>query len=205
MKRLIKIFVFLTLSLIIHLGVSQLFTGSTVSRQAYRQVHVSLVSQKAPEKPQIPEQPKPQPKPKPKPKPKPEPRPEPVPEPQEAPEEEIEPAPESVTPAEPVESVSAVDSRMAAEIYERQVLNIIRKNLRYPANARRRGIEGTVTVRFTILGSGEVSGVRIVRSSGANVLDKATLEAIGRCGFPPPPGGRVELSIPITFRLTEEM
>ncbi len=220
MKRTIRILVFVLLSAFIHMGVSHLLEGMTVSRQKYEPVQVTLVSQKSPEKTIVAEtqkpetKPKPEPKPKPKPKhePKPAPKPEPLPEPEpqepvEVPEEVKEPESESEASAlkEPSREVSAVDSRVVAAAYERQVAEIIRHNLQYPANARRRGIEGTVLVRFIIESPGRAADTRIVQSSGATILDRNALETIMKCSFPPPPGGTVELSLPITFRLTGEM
>jgi protein TonB len=205
MKRLTKIIVFLSLSMFIHLGISHLFAGSTVSRQAYSPVKVSLVSRQTPEKPVVHQEPKPKPRPEPRPKPKP--VPEPVPqEPKDVPEEKSEPVIESETPVpqEPSPEVSAIDSQTAALIYENRILDIIRKNLKYPGNARRRGIEGTVFVRFTIQGTGVATDIRIVNSSGAALLDKASLEAIRKCSFPPPSRDSVTLQVPITFRLVGE-
>ena len=213
MKRPIRILVFVLVSMAIHLGVTHLFEGMAVSRQSYEPVQVTLVSQKSPEKTIVAETPKPEPKPKPKPKlkPKPEPVPEPVPEPEpqepvEVPEEASEPVMESEPSVleEPSHEISAVDSRMIAAAYESQVAEIIRRNLQYPANARRRGIEGTVLVRFVIEDRGRTADILIVQSSGAPILDRNALETIVKCSFPPPPGGSVELSLPITFRLIGE-
>jgi periplasmic protein TonB len=212
MRRPIRILAYLTLSLLIHLGVSQLFAGSAVTRQAPRTVKVALVSQAAPQKPAVAQQPKPrqEPRKKQEPLPRPEP-PKPVAEPVKESEPPVspEPPPVATSPAsaapEPTPAVSAIDAATAADIYQRKVLDIIRHNLKYPGNARRRGIEGTVSVRFTIHGSGSVGEIQIVRSSGAALLDKASLETIRRCAFPPPPRASMTLNVPITFRLTEEM
>ncbi len=219
MKRPIRILAFVLVSAVIHMGVSHLLEGMTVNGRTYEPVQVTLVTQKAPEKTIVAEPPKPEPKPKqkpkPKPKPKPEPKPvpkpEPVPEPEpqeplEVTEEAAEPVIESEPSAlqDPAREISTVDSRMVAAAYERQVAQIIRRNLLYPANARRRGIEGTVLVRFVIEDRGRAADIRIVESSGAPILDGNALETIMKCSFPPPPGGSVELSLPITFRLIGE-
>ncbi len=203
MKRPIRILAFVLVSVVIHMGVSHLLEGMTVSRRTYEPVQVSLVSQKAPEKTMVAEPPKPEPKPKPElmPVPKPEPQ-----ESREVSEEAAEPVIESEPSAfeESTHEISTVDSRMVAAAYERQVAEIIRHNLQYPANARRRGIEGTVLVRFVIEDRSRAADIRIVQSSGAPILDGNVLETIMKCSFPPPPGGRVELSLPITFRLIGE-
>jgi len=206
MKRLIRFLFFVLLSAVIHMGASRLLEGMAVHRQTYEPVQVALVSQKAPEKTIVPETPKPKPKPEPKPKPKSAPKPAPQ-EPAGVPEEVTETVIEGEASAlqEPSHRACAIDSRMISAAYERQVAEIIRHNLQYPANARRRGIEGTLLVRFVIEVRGRAAEIRIVQSSGAPILDRNALETIMKCSFPPPPGGSVELSLPITFRLTGEM
>lgn len=209
MKRPIRILAFVLVSAVMHMGVFHLFEGIAVNRPAHEPVQVSLVSQKAPEKTILAESPKPKPKPEPRLEPKPvqDPAREPEPqEPREAPVEAAEPVIKSKTSAfeEPSHEIGTVDSRIVAAAYERQVAEIIRRNLQYPSNARRRGIEGTVLVRFVIEGRGRAADIRIVRSSGARILDRNALESIAKCSFPPPPGSSVEISLPITFRLIKE-
>jgi protein TonB len=48
----------------------------------------------------------------------------------------------------------------------------------YPAEASRRGIQGTVTVEFTIEKSGASKKIRVLRTSGSEALDSAIVEAI---------------------------
>ena len=78
---------------------------------------------------------------------------------------------------------------------------------RYPAAARRRGIEGEVLVRVAVALDGRAERVVILRSSGSALLDKAAVEALERWRFEParaagqPVAATVE--IPVTFRLTE--
>ena len=78
---------------------------------------------------------------------------------------------------------------------------------RYPTVARRRGIEGTVTLEVRVDGAGLPERVAIARSSGSTLLDEAALEAVRRWRFRPalrsgePVAGIV--TVPITFRLLE--
>ena len=78
---------------------------------------------------------------------------------------------------------------------------------RYPAAARRRGVEGQVLVQVAVSAEGKVEGVELLRSSGNSLLDRAALEALARWRFEParaagqPVAGTVE--IPVTFRLTD--
>ncbi len=49
---------------------------------------------------------------------------------------------------------------------------------RYPKVARAMGIEGTAVVRFRLEPSGQVERVEVVRSSGSEILDRASLETV---------------------------
>ena len=65
--------------------------------------------------------------------------------------------------------------------------------------ARGRG-RGEVWVRFTVEASGQVSGVRVVRSSGDAGVDQAGLSAVQRAApFAPPPGGGMTFDVPLAF------
>jgi periplasmic protein TonB len=88
--------------------------------------------------------------------------------------------------------------------YNRLIVDIISRNRHYPDSARRRGIEGTVDVRLTIDRTGHASDVRVVKTSGAGILDRASVRTIQGCSFPPPPLDSVTLPITITFRLVDE-
>lgn len=78
---------------------------------------------------------------------------------------------------------------------------------RYPTVARRRGIEGTVTLEVWVDGAGLPERVALARSSGSSLLDEAALETVRRWRFRPalragePVAGIV--TVPITFRLLE--
>lgn len=77
----------------------------------------------------------------------------------------------------------------------------------YPTVARRRGIEGTVTLEVRVDSTGLPERVALARSSGSSLLDEAALEAVRRWRFRParragePVAGIV--TVPITFRLLE--
>ena len=83
----------------------------------------------------------------------------------------------------------------------------IERHKTYPAQARRRGLEGEVRVGFVVECDGSISRVEVVGSSGSNLLDEAaaaTLQQIRR--LPPLPGSlrlaRLRLELPMVFRLT---
>ncbi|MGQ4273353.1 energy transducer TonB family protein [Terrihabitans sp. B22-R8] len=61
---------------------------------------------------------------------------------------------------------------------------------------------GTVHVSFTILASGQVTGVRVTGSSGNPALDAAARDAVTSASIPPIPAGmagRMNLGVPIRF------
>lgn len=72
----------------------------------------------------------------------------------------------------------------------------------YPAAAERRGIQGRLTVEATIAADGRLAGVRLVRSSGSSILDKAGLNLL-REVFPieNPLLHSFTVVIPITYQL----
>ncbi|WP_420407547.1 TonB family protein [Hoeflea sp.] len=92
----------------------------------------------------------------------------------------------------------------AVSNYPGKVASKLRRALRYPREARREGIKGTVVVAFTISRNGSVGGVRIARSSGSAVLDRAASEAVRRAApFRPIPDAagrsRWSFSVPLAF------
>ncbi len=69
----------------------------------------------------------------------------------------------------------------------------------YPVLARRRGIEGTVYVGFRIGPEGDPMEIEILKSSGHNILDTATLNVVKKAAPYPYIKSRVE--VPIIYRL----
>jgi len=81
----------------------------------------------------------------------------------------------------------------------RLLRNAIEKAKKYPAIAKRRGLEGTVITEFSINSKGFPENIRIAKSSGFQILDSATKDTILRSAPLPHFNGLIE--IPITFRL----
>lgn len=80
---------------------------------------------------------------------------------------------------------------------------------RYPPESRRRGDEGTVTLRFKIDGQGRLLSFELVSRSGRTALDQATLQMIRRAEpLPPPPpelltNGTLEVVAPFAYTLQD--
>jgi len=85
------------------------------------------------------------------------------------------------------------------------MMNFIRKNMRYPASARRMGIDGTVYVSFVVGKDGSIADVKVLRGISAD-CDK---EAVRVVQMMPPwkPGKQngknvfVRFNLPIKFKL----
>ncbi|RVU30627.1 energy transducer TonB [Neptunomonas marina] len=79
---------------------------------------------------------------------------------------------------------------------------------RYPRSARKDGVTGTATVRFTIQKNGRVIVPRLLNSSGDERLDKEALAMLQRASpFPRIPAelgeNSLDLTLPIEFSLNK--
>ncbi len=141
-------------------------------------------------------EPKPKPTPKPKPQPKPEPKPEPIPDPPPAPvppkAEPLPVAPEA--PPEPVDQSPLIQERYLAEILER-----VKSNRFYPSLARRKEIEGSVTISFTLLEGGQIQDLQV--EDGHKLLRQAAGEAVRNSAPFPAPPDVVSLPLPVRFSM----
>jgi protein TonB len=66
-----------------------------------------------------------------------------------------------------------------------EVIPLVRIPPKYPRAAQRRGIEGVVTVSFTITKDGQVRDPVVVKATPENMFDKAALTAILKWKFKP--------------------
>ena len=91
--------------------------------------------------------------------------------------------------------------------WQSQLLGHLARYKRYPDEARRRGIEGTSQVRFSLDGQGKVLSVELAKSSGNTALDRATQAMIRRASpVPKPPAellsnGQLEIVAPFIYEL----
>ena len=75
----------------------------------------------------------------------------------------------------------------------------VQGNMRYPAQAVRAGIEGDVTARFVVTGSGEIKNIAIASSSN-RIFNNAVTQAVQQFGCRGQ-GQDVMVEAPFTFRL----
>ena len=78
----------------------------------------------------------------------------------------------------------------------------IRNSVQYPARAKKRNLQGRVTISVTIGADGEITALKISQSSGHRILDRSVLKAVEESApFSSPPDGPVTVIVPIQFRL----
>jgi protein TonB len=88
------------------------------------------------------------------------------------------------------------------EAYFASIRSIISSNKKYPAIAKRRGIQGRVVLQFIVLKDGSVKSQGISESSGFSILDRAALLILEESTpFPNPPED-ISFTLPIVFGLS---
>jgi protein TonB len=119
-----------------------------------------------------------------------------------------EPPKVAALPAGPVEGPkSSLADVKAMQTWIGKISAAIERKKRYPAAALARREQGVAQVSFTLDRQGRVTDSRIVRSSGADDLDREALALLARAQpFPPWPardGGpeHMSLTVPIRFSL----
>ena len=111
------------------------------------------------------------------------------------------PGPVAVAPTQGQLNVTNSNARTT---WTRQVVALIERNKRYPADAR--GAVGTTQLTFSLDRQGRVIDSRIVKSSGNVALDREVLDLVKRAQpFPLAPtdmtGENFPLTVPILFTL----
>ena len=115
---------------------------------------------------------------------------------------------------EPVVQVVEEDENKVFLVVEQQpefeggyeaMMNFIKKNMRYPASARRMGIDGTVYVSFVVGKDGGINDVKVIRGISAD-CDKEAVRVVQ--AMPPWKPGKqngkpvfVRFNLPIKFKL----
>lgn len=98
------------------------------------------------------------------------------------------------------DNAEQLSNRYRAENFA-YIKKIIEENLAYPQRAQRMGWAGRVVVSFDVAQNGHVREIRIVKSTGYEVLDENLVQTIRKVEpFPRPPIS-VTLNIPFVYEL----
>jgi protein TonB len=97
-------------------------------------------------------------------------------------------------------------SAQTTATWEKAIVAHLNRHKRYPDGARARGIQGAVSVAFTIDRTGSVLDAHVTHSSGSSHLDDEALAVLRRASpLPAPPSGlagtTLDLTLPIQFRI----
>jgi len=115
---------------------------------------------------------------------------------------------EVLTQKEPLEDVQTEECSQHAltqEVYVNHNVNkisqLISDNLYYPRSARKRGIQGEVVIKFTLLKDATISSIKVVKSNH-EILARAARTTIKRLsGKFPKPSNNLVLTVPINYTL----
>jgi protein TonB len=115
------------------------------------------------------------------------------------------PAPRPVAPAVPPSNMPAPAPAAPAASADTAARPLSTPAPRYPREAQRRRIEGTVLLRVHVSAGGDAAQIDLVQGSGSRDLDHAAVEAVRRWRFAPAThdGQPVEsaVQVPIAFHL----
>jgi protein TonB len=120
----------------------------------------------------------------------------------------VEPAQVAGQPAPPTAEPSAAQrpAQPAAEApisadWQRSLATWLAVHKVYPELARRRGMEGSVGLRFTVDRSGRVLNVSLVSSAGSPLLDASAEKMVGDATLPPFPAGMPQQTATMTVTI----
>ena len=121
------------------------------------------------------------------------------------------PVPPPVAKSAVQHSTPAAEERPAPERIQQRYLkehfayirDLITRQLAYPPMARKMRWSGKTVVAFVIAEDGTVHNLRVVDSSGFQILDKSATETVRNVAPFPKPPVRAEIVVPINFRMMQ--
>jgi protein TonB len=107
--------------------------------------------------------------------------------------------------AEPAPRPMAADPTALAS-YGRTIAGAVAAYRRYPRLAQLRQWQGTTVLQLELAPDGQLAAVRVLSSSGYEILDRQALEMVRAAApLPPPPAGlsgrALAVDVPVVFRL----
>ena len=80
------------------------------------------------------------------------------------------------------------------------IRDLIQREVTYPKLARQMGWEGKVTVSFIVKSDGHAKEIKIKNSSGIEILDRSSIEAVEKASPFPRPPVEAQIIIPISYK-----
>lgn len=77
---------------------------------------------------------------------------------------------------------------------------LIQREVTYPRLARQMGWEGKVTVSFIVKSNGQTKDIKVKKSSGIEILDRSSIEAVEKASPFPRPPAEAQIIIPISYK-----
>jgi len=81
------------------------------------------------------------------------------------------------------------------------IRDMVMRNIEYPENARRMGMEGKVLLSFIVLENGATAEVRVLNGSGFKLLDQSARHSVEKTVIHKKVPYRVTVTLPVTYRL----
>jgi protein TonB len=111
-------------------------------------------------------------------------------------------------PAPATQAASTTLSREEQDQHLRAcVMNLVTRQLTYPAIARRKGWQGIVKLELHIEPDGQISALHIDTTSGYSVLDKAALQSLQLANVPDAAqwlqGETIDMVVPVEYKLID--
>ncbi|MEH6634984.1 MAG: energy transducer TonB [Halioglobus sp.] len=116
------------------------------------------------------------------------------------------------------QSLNVQEYSLRLSEFHSQLITMVYHQIRYPARAIRRGLQGRLELDITVLPDGQLVAVDIVQPSGHSVLDKAavtaaqnalgagelqTIDVVAAAEFGNTEDGKLVIPVPVNFILTE--
>ncbi|MEO2281561.1 M56 family metallopeptidase [Pseudoalteromonas pernae] len=104
-----------------------------------------------------------------------------------------------------IATVQAGDGHKAKKESQSGVAPIVRIEPKYPIEAAKQGISGSVVLRFQIANDGSVTDIAVVQSTPEAVFDKVAIEALKKWKYKPIANPEQEQLVQLDFKLNEEV
>ena len=110
------------------------------------------------------------------------------------------PTPPDIPANKQTSGQASTDAPIAGD-WRRSLASWFATHKAYPEEARRKGMEGSVVLRFTADRAGRVLNVLLVRSAGSSILDAAAEALVRNAALPPFTSGMAQKTVTVTVQL----